>query len=202
MKRAAFAFLLVAAGASAAESGGPMAQLKQSNDKIDRILKSRPAAGSPAEKAAKEELKTIVNGLIDYEELARRSLAQHWDEITKDKQQEFVKTLRDLIEKNYVKQLRTNLDYQVLYKGESVSGGDATVSTVVKVRTRGKSTDSSIDYKLRKVDARWQVFDIITDEMSMVRNYRAQFHKIIANDGYDKLIEKMKKRIAEIDETK
>ncbi len=206
MQRIAFVavFAVAAAAASAAHAaeGGPMAQLKQSNDKIDRILKRKPAAGSAEEKSSKEELKTIVNGLIDYGELARRSLAQHWETLSHEKQEHFVTTLRDLIEKNYVRQLRTNLDYTVLYKNEQVAEDGATVQTIVKIKTKGKSTESSIDYKLRKVGEKWQVFDIITDDVSMVKNYKQQFNKIITNEGYDKLIEKMKKRIDESEQAK
>jgi phospholipid transport system substrate-binding protein len=198
----AFLFLMLAPFAvAAAESSGPMAQLKATNDKIDKILKSKPVAGSPEEKKAKEDLKVIVNGLLDYQELAKRSLAQHWDEIGKQKQELFVSTLRELIEKNYVKQLRTNLDYAVSYKNESLKDGEALVNTVVKVKTRGKSTDSNIDYKLRKEGDKWLVFDIITDDVSMVKNYKQQFHKIITQDGFDKLISKMRKKIDEIQET-
>lgn len=204
MQRIIFAAVLAfsASAVAAAEGGGPMAQLKQSNDRIDRILKRKSAAGSAEEKSARDELKSIVNALIDYQELAKRALAQHWETLSRDKQTNFVATLRDLIEKNYVKQLRTNLDYQVLYKNEQVADDGATVSTVVKIKTRGKSTESAIDYKLRKVGEKWQVFDVITDDVSMVKNYKSQFNKIITNEGYDKLIEKMKKRIGEVDEAK
>lgn len=179
---------------------GPVAQLKEQNGRIDKILKRKPAAGSPDEKAAKEELKTVVNNLLDYNELAKRALGPHWDKVTPVQQGEFVSTLRELIEKNYVKHLRTSVDYQVTYNAEKVTDGEATVATVLKVRTSGKSTDSSIDYKLHKVAARWLVYDVITDEVSMVRNYRTTFNKIITTDGYDALLKKMRKKIEALDE--
>ena len=70
------------------------------------------------------------------------------------------------------------------------------MATVVKVRTKGKSTDMSVDYKMRK-GARWQVYDVITDDVSMVRNYRSQFHKIITTESYDALLKKIRKRTEE-----
>jgi phospholipid transport system substrate-binding protein len=190
------------AGAAAASSDGPMAQLKQTNDKLDRILKSKPAAGSSAEKQAKEDLKRIANDLLDYHELAKRALKQHWTTLTPAQREEFVTTLRDMIEKRYVQQLRTHLDYQVSYKHEDLGEGDATVATVVKVKTKGKSSDVQVDYKLHKVGERWEVFDVITDEVSMVQNYARQFHKILTEKGYDELVKKMKQKTEETDETK
>jgi phospholipid transport system substrate-binding protein len=199
---AACAFAAAVPARASATGEGPMAQLKQTNDKIDRILKSKPAAGSPAENKAKEELKSIVNGLLDYQELARRALKQHWTPLTPAQQTEFVTTLRDLIEKRYVQQLRTHLDYQVAYKHEGLAAGEAEVATVVKVKTRGKSSDLAVDYKLHKSGERWQVFDVITDEVSMVQNYARQFHKIITEKSYAELLKKMKQKIEETDETK
>ena len=185
--------------ASAAPATGPMAELKSSNERIDHLLKQK---GKRDEVKARQDMKDIVNGFLDYDELAKRSLSQHWDVITRPQRDDFVATLKELIEKNYVKQLRTNLEYEVAYKNESVTEGDATVSTVVKVRTKGKSTDTGIDYKMKQKGAKWMVYDVITDDVSMVKNYRSQFNKIITNESFDALVKKMKKRAAEIDETK
>lgn len=194
-------FALAALPLAARAASGAMAQLKESNERIDRILKKKTSPGSAAEQEAKAELTKLVNGFIDYRELAQRSLAQHWDGLTPPKREEFVGTLRDLIEKNYVKRLRTNLEYAVSYRNEAVNGVEAMVSTVVKVHTAGKSTETEIDYAMKKNGDRWMVYDVITDEVSMVKNYRSQFNKIISNEGYDALLRKMRKMIAQIDET-
>ena len=192
------ASLLVApAFARAATAPSATTQLKQQNDRIDKLLKQKRAG---ADGAAKEEMRSIVNGLLDYEELSKRALANHWGEITAAQQAEFVKTLRELIEKNYLKQLQTNLDYEVIYKGETGTADDASVSTLVKIRTKGKSTDTPIDYKMKKVGERWLVYDVITDDVSMVKNYRQQFNKIISNEGFDALLKKMRTKIKEADE--
>ena len=37
---------------------------------------------------------------------------------------------------------------------------------------------------------RWMVYDVITDELSLVRNYRTQFQRIISGQGYDGLLTK------------
>jgi phospholipid transport system substrate-binding protein len=193
--------MLLSSVGRAASGPGPMATLKQLNGEVDRLLRERPAPGSSAEKKQKDEIKTLAGTLLDYAELARRALATHWDKLTAPQRSEFVTTLRELIERNYVKQLRTNLNYQVVYKEEQVIGTDATVSTLVKVKTPGKSTDAEIVYKLRRVPpgeaGRWLVWDVITDEVSLVRTYRAQFNKIITEKSYEELLKKMKSKLAE-----
>ena len=184
--------LATAAGASA---GGAMATLKQKNGDVDKLLRQKVEKGSPAEQKQKDDIKKLAATLLDYDELAQKSLAAHWDKLTPAQRTEFVSTLRELIERNYVKQLRTNLDYQVQYKNEEAEGELATVSTVVKVKSPGKSTDAEIIYKMKKSPDGWHVWDVITDEVSLVKNYRTQFNKIITEQSYDALIKKMKSKL-------
>lgn len=181
-----------------AGAAGPMATLKAKNDEVDKLLRQPTAKGSPAEQKQKDEIKQLAASLLDYEELAKRSMAAHWDKLTAEQRKEFVTTLRGLIERNYVKQLRSNLDYKVQYKNEQLEPEGATVSTVVKVKSQGKNTDAEIVYKMRKLpDGAWRVWDVITDEVSLVRNYKTQFNKIITEQSYDALIKKMKSKLAE-----
>jgi phospholipid transport system substrate-binding protein len=182
---------------SALAAPGPMATLKNTNGEVDRLLRQKPDPGTPAEQKQKDDIKTLAGRLLDYGELAKRSLAAQWEKLSAAQRDDFVSTLRELIERNYVKQLRTNLDYQVIYKNEQVDGDEATVSTVVKVKTQGKTTDAEIIYKLRKVGADWRVWDVVTDEVSLVRNYRSQFNKIITEKSYDELLKKMKSKLSE-----
>jgi phospholipid transport system substrate-binding protein len=188
---------VVTVAAPALAAGGPLATLKQKNGEVDKLLHQKPEPGSPAEKKQKDEIKALASTLLDYGELAKRAMASHWEKLSQPQRDEFVSTLKELIERNYVKQLRTNMDYQVQYKDEEIAGTDATVSTVVKVKTQGKTTDAEIVYKLHKVSEGWRVWDVITDEVSLVRNYKSQFNKIITEKSYDELLKKMKSKLAE-----
>jgi phospholipid transport system substrate-binding protein len=187
--------LLLPSLALAAPAAGPMATLKQKNGEVDKLLRQKVDKGSPAEKKQKEEIKQLAAGLLDYDELSQRALAAHWDKLTPAQRTDFVSTLRELIERNYVKQLRSNLDYQVQYKNEENGGAEATVTTIVKVKSPGKSTDAEIIYKMKKDPDGWRVWDVVTDEVSLVRGYRTQFNKIITEQSYDALIKKMKSKL-------
>lgn len=193
--------MLLVAGAALAAPGTAMATLKAKNGEVDRLLKNKVEKGSPEEAKQKADIKAMAAGLLDYDELAKRSLVGHWDKLTTAQRAEFVSTFRELIERNYVKQLRSNLDYQVQYKGEQVEGDDATITTIVKVKSAGKSTDAEIVYKMHKIavggSAEWRVWDVITDEVALTRNYKTQFNKIITEQSYDALIKKMKTKLAE-----
>jgi phospholipid transport system substrate-binding protein len=189
--------LLAPLSSLAAPPAGPMATLKIKNGEVDKLLHQHPEKGSPAETKQKEQIRQLAATLLDYEELCKRALAAHWDTLKPEQRKEFVSTLRELIERNYTKQLRSNLDYKVQYKTEDVDGDTATVATIVKVKTAGKASDAEIIYKLRKNPDGWRVWDIITDESSLVRNYKSEFNKIITEKSYDELLKKMKSKLAE-----
>jgi phospholipid transport system substrate-binding protein len=198
-KLAALTLTAVIAGLPAwAHASSPMANLKHSNEEVRQILKQQKGGAISPEQRAR--VKKIVNGFLDYEELARRSLAGQWDKMSKSQRGEFVQVFRDLIERNYVKQLKSNVDYDINYKGEELAGEEATVHSVVNAQRKGRKAEISIDYKLMQKTGHWAVYDVITDDVSLLRNYRSQFARIIERDGYAALLAKMKKKLAETSE--
>lgn len=175
----------------------PTATLKQKNGELSKLIKQSPAVGTPAAKMQQDEIKKLAGTLLDYNELTKRAMAEHWNNISPAQQKDLVATLKELIERNYVKQVRSNVDYQISYDEEKLAADEATVKTTVKVKTKGKSTDAEIVYKMRKDQESWMVWDVITDEVSLMRNYKSQFHKIISEQGFDALLKKMKDKLKE-----
>jgi phospholipid transport system substrate-binding protein len=51
-----------------------------------------------------------------------------------------------------------------------------------------------LEYRMYNADARWQVYDLSIDGISLVSNYRAQFNKVIRTDSYETLVAKLKSR--------
>ena len=108
-------------------------------------------------------------------------------------------TLRDLVERSYLKQVGGDPNYNIKYQNEEKSGNEASVEATLTTMARGKKVRVALVYKLVYKD-RWLVYDVITDEQSMLENYRAEFNKIINKDGFDALLKRMKKKLEEKDE--
>ena len=184
--------------ALAAAAQSPKATLQRLNGACEKLLRQKTDAGSAEEKKIKEEIKQRASELLDYGELCKRALGEHWDKMGEAKRTEFVATLKELIERNYIRQLRTNLDYEVSYGDESIEGSESKVATTLRLATKGKTTQVQIDYRMiQKPEGRWMVYDVITDELSLVRNYRTQFQRIIGAGNYDGLLSRMKSKLAE-----
>ncbi|HND10456.1 MAG TPA: ABC transporter substrate-binding protein [Pseudomonadota bacterium] len=186
------------ATAAAASADGPKATLQRLNGACEKLLRMKTEPGSSEETRVKQEIKKNASALLDYSELCKRALGEHWDKMGEPKRTEFVATLRELIERNYIKQLRTNLDYEVSYGDESADGAEGKVATTLRLATKGKTTQVQIDYRLiKQPDGSWKVYDVITDELSLVRNYRTQFSRIIGGNNYDGLLSRMKNKLSE-----
>jgi phospholipid transport system substrate-binding protein len=175
----------------------PMAELKKSDSALKKLFARRAPSWSPESDAKRGEMRKIVNGFLDFEELARRSLARHWDGLSAKQRTDFVSTLRDLIERSYIKQVHGSPNYDMAFDKETVNGKEADVTATLHSAARGKKVDVSMEYKLLAKEGRWLVYDVITDEQSMVENYRAEFSKIINKESFDALLKRMKKKLVE-----
>jgi phospholipid transport system substrate-binding protein len=177
----------------------PLAELKKSNDQLDKLLRKKYPGWSPEAEAQKADVRKLVGGFLDYRELAHRSLAKHWEALKPAQRQDFVATLRELVERSYLKQIRGDPNYTVKYQREEKTGSEATVEATLSTVARNKKVTIAIVYKL-VYKSHWLVYDVITDEQSMLENYRAEFNKIINKEGFDALLKRMKKKMEEKDE--
>ena len=174
---------------------GPGTQaVKAANDTIAGLLKQKVAAGSPEEKALAAKVTTSVRSFLDIDELGKRAMVDQWTKLSADQQKEFLSVLRELIESNYVKGMRSNLEYTTDYTGETTDkDGNTTVTTTIQTKRKGRPYSIEVDYVLVKGRA----WDVKTDGVGLVENYRTQFNKIIDKDGFAGLIAKMKKKQSE-----
>jgi phospholipid transport system substrate-binding protein len=199
-----FMAMLLAGGAVRASepppSSSPMAELKKSNQQLDKVLQKNKPNWSPEAELERVEVKKLVGSFLDYGELAKRALGKHWDKITPKQREEFVETLRQLVERSYLRQIHGSANYNIKYDKEEKNGDDATVDATLNTVVRNKKTKVALQYKMLWKD-RWVVYDVITDEQSMLENYRAEFNKIINRDGFDALLKKMKKKLDEKEES-
>ncbi|HEU4728305.1 MAG TPA: ABC transporter substrate-binding protein [Kofleriaceae bacterium] len=188
-----------APSAAAPAKLGPGTQaVKAANDTIASLLKQKVAAGSKEEKDLAAKVTTSVRGFLDIDQLGKRAMVDNWQKLTRPQQDQFLTLLRGLIEDNYVRGLRANLEYQVDYTGESSDkDGNVIVTTKINTKRKGRPYAIEVDYVLVKDADKLRAWDVKTDGVGLVENYRTMFDKIIEKDGFDGLIAKMKKKQAQ-----
>jgi len=162
---------------------------------IDRVLKIVTDPNLKPQSKTKErraQVRQTVLERFNFGEMARRSLATHWRDLTPQQQEEFVNLFTELLEKSYVDKIENFSDEKILYLGEQVDQGIATVKS--KVVTK-KNVEIPIDYKLLQRAGKWEVYDIIIESVSLINNYRVQFNKIIRTKSYPELVRLMKVKL-------
>jgi phospholipid transport system substrate-binding protein len=128
------------------------------------------------------------------EELGQRALADHWKSSSSAQRKEYLTLLRELVEGNYIKAMRSNISYEVRYLKEEERDGSRWVSTELALSRNGRPEVMSVDYGLRKQGDSWRAYDLVTDGVGLVENYRAQFNKIVAKEGVNGLLARMRKK--------
>jgi phospholipid transport system substrate-binding protein len=163
--------------------------LKERHTAVDRALSkaSKDKAG--------DALASEIDALLDYDTLSQKALSDHWDERSEADRTRFVGLLKALVERSYRKNLRSTKGYKIEYVGQEEASGGVVVHTLVKSKKKKRAPAVTIDYTMHKKSGRWQVLDITTDGVSMVRNYRSQFNRILRKNGWDELIRRMEERL-------
>jgi phospholipid transport system substrate-binding protein len=180
---------------SPAKAGPGTQAVKTANETIAALLKQKAAPGSKEEKDLAAKVMTSVRGFLDIDQLGKRAMIDNWQKLSRAQQDQFLSLLRALIEDNYVRGLRANLEYQVEYTGESADKeGNVIVATKINTRRKGRPYTIAVDYVLVKDGDKLRAWDVKTDGVGLVENYRTMFDKIIDKDGFDGLIAKMKKK--------
>jgi phospholipid transport system substrate-binding protein len=173
----------------------PMSDLKKSNAALKKLFQRQPPSWSPEEDVKRTEMRKIMNGFLDVDELSHRILARHWEGLKPKQRTEFVGLLRDLIERSYIKQVHGQPNYDLRFRKESITGSEATVNATLDISNGGKKAAIEEEYKLLFKGSRWLAYDVITDEQSTLENYRAEFNKIITKESFDALLKRMKKKL-------
>jgi phospholipid transport system substrate-binding protein len=126
--------------------------------------------------------------------MAQRTLGVHWRERTEEERREFVQLFTALTEKTYSSTLtRYTSDVQFAFDGQRIDGDFAEVATRLINPSLNKTIP--IQYHLHRV-GEWRIYDVVIENVSLVRNYRNQFDHILSQSSYNGLVQSIKKKLS------
>ena len=144
----------------------------------------------------RSKMKDLIFPKFNFLEMGKRSLGKkHWRKISPEQRKAFVDVFGKLLENSYANKLESYSDEKINYLDEIVKGRYAMVKTEV-VRKNGTV---NVDYKLIESPSEWRVYDIVVEGVSLIKNYRSQFGKIIHNDSFDTLMDKLSTKVNELE---
>jgi len=132
---------------------------------------------------------------LDWQAMTAAVLGPDWAERSAAEQEEFSNLMFQLIERVYGKH-RAHLAGSEIEMSAEERRSDGLIMRKFIARSQ-KPGEDPIEYslllKLEK-DA-WSAQDIVTEGVSLVASYRSQFRKILKNEGFAVLIQKMKAKV-------
>ena len=179
-----FPNLLIAQPSQAAED---VRELMESRDlQIKQLL---GAEGSEYSSNQRDELKDIVNGIIDFTEMAKTALEVTYDTISVEDRTEFVQLFSSIIRD----QSLANLDiYRASVSYERIDG--TTDSMYIETLAEWDNIRTPVHYIMSKNSGEWRIEDMSIDDVFTAESYNRQFQRIIRSRGFDYLMTTLRKR--------
>jgi len=194
----AMIFMVPATTTVAAEQSDPYVMIKEvAMLTFDRIKREKVQI-----KNNPELLRTVMEEellpYIDYRFSAFKVLGKYANKVPREKLLEFVSVFREYLITSYAVALGYYDDQLVEFAPALEFDGrsDVTVRAVIK---EGDRPEIKVAFKVRKdrQSDQWQVYDMVAEGISLLSSKRTEFESILRQDGIDKVIELMRKSIAE-----
>ncbi len=134
-----------------------------------------------------EAARRLVFERFDFVEMTRLSLGDHWMSLEVSERREFVTALAQRMLATYGRTVRSGGE-NVRFKREVLEGVQARVETEVE----GNGQLLRISYQLHDIEGQWKVYDVVIGDVSIVRNFRAQFDRVIAKSSVKDLLQRIK----------
>jgi ABC-type transporter MlaC component len=181
---------------AAGSPSGPLDTLRRTEAELRSAVDHRPPPDwSPEADVRRVRIDQLLKNLLDFDEIARRSLSAAWPSLTPAQRREFVTTFSALTGQTLIAKARWR-HYRLAYQNEVITGPAAIVIVGVSSLDPTNTPVERLEYKLTWNGARWQVTDIIVDGTSTVALYQREFAGLMKRVGFKGLMAKMQERLA------
>ncbi len=172
----------------AADAGSATEAIKGTIDRVLAVLQQKELQSEDKKSERLTRLIEVIGQRFDYEEMGKRTLSREWGNLNSQQQREFVALFQRFLTKSYAGNVDSYSGEKVEYLKERTKGNFAEVQTkVISPKSR-----VPIDYRLLKKGQEWRVYDVIIDGVSLMKNYRGQFARILKTSSFEGLLTKLR----------
>ncbi len=169
--------------------------IRKALDEGLKVLQDPQYAGADQKVAQRKAMWSIVGGAFDFEDVSKMALAKNWRLFSAAEQKQFVAVFSELLGQTYIEKIQAEYNSETIaYAGEEMV---AEKRGVVKTAIQRSNGPIPVDYKVRKRDNQWKIYDVMVEGVSLVKNYRTQFQKFLFNHKPAELIDTLKAKIEE-----
>jgi len=184
-------FAVLNFSAVCAFAASPLETIQAQVDRALEVLRD-PALKAESAKAVKEKkIWAILDGVFDYTELSKRTLAQNWKQFSPEQQGEFTRLFGKLLGSVYMDRITAYKDEKVVF-GKVTNLSDKTAEVQSEVIRSSKPIP--IYYRMILENGEWKVYDVVVEGVSLVQNYRTQFREILVNKAPEDLLKTLREK--------
>ncbi len=199
VRQIALGVLLVAllSGMAWAGTQEPKAFMQDTLTTFINILKDPKYANGKNRAQQDERVWNLMHKAFDFIAVSQRALGRNWRSFSPDQRKKFSGVFSELLGVTYLNKIRegyTNQEFKITEQEMLRKDTRALVKSLIK-REKG---DTSVDYMLYLSKTGWRIYDVNIEGVSLVKNYRAQFSKILLKDPPEVLIERVKEKVAKL----
>jgi len=160
--------------------------LESRDDQIKELMGPEGTEYSDVQRA---ELKEIINGIIDFEAMAKEALDDTYNIISEEQRNEFVDLFSTIVRDQSLNKLDI-YRAKVTYTNITANGDQARVETLAEL----DDVRTPVNYEMEKNGDEWVITDMEIDDVSTAGSYNRQFQRIINQKGFDSLMNSLRKR--------
>lgn len=183
----AMALMLWSTMVSAA-AADPQVMVRETGDRILAELTERKPELEANPKLIYPLIERTVLPHFDFRSMSQSAMGRFWRDATETQKTDITDQFRELLVRTYATALLGYSGQQIEYLPVNFRDGDTRVMIPTRI-SADNAPSIPINYRLRLGDdARWMVYDIVVDNVSLITNYRNQFATAIRRQGIDGLI--------------
>jgi len=160
-------------------------------DRDEEIKELLGPEGTEYTQEQRDQLKDIINDVVDYRAMAQFALGNTYAEISSEEREKFVSLFSTIIRDNSLNRLDI-YRAEVTYEDIQVNGDQAHVKTIAQL----ENVRTPVDYDMERRNGEWMIVDMTIDDVSTAESYNRQFQSIIRQRGFDALMQSLERRAA------
>jgi phospholipid transport system substrate-binding protein len=175
-----------------ASAQSPLETIQTQVNNVLAVLRDPALKPESAKETREKKVWILIDGVFDYTELSKRTLAQHWRAFTPEQQNEFTQLFGRLLGNVYMDRIMAYTNEKVVF-AKTTKLSEDTTEVQSEVVTATKSIP--IHYRMISRDGSWKVFDVVVEGISLVQNYRSQFRDILSKQSPQDLLKTLREKV-------
>ena len=166
--------------------------IKSRVNQLFEVLKDSTFQGKEVEELKKKKIWSIFDKTFDYTEFSKRTLSRTWLKLNPKQRKEFTDLYKTLLDRVYMARILGYTDQEIIFEKErELAQNRVEVQSSIKAG----SQRTPIHFRMVFKSDGWWVCDVVVEGISLVKNYRSQFKRILKRESIDGMFKVLRKKV-------